>query len=139
VDARDLCPWIVQLGERDQAGIFNASGPTVPTDWGQVLASLAKLTDKPVRFRWATPEVLKETGIRLPLVRQPLSPGALTVTGHFDGRKAEGAGLRYRPLAETANATLAWWLAQTPGRRAEAKNWPTMEQEQKAIEMLGSA
>ncbi|MCY2958953.1 MAG: NAD-dependent epimerase/dehydratase family protein [Planctomycetota bacterium] len=136
VDVRDLCPWIVQLGERDQAGIYNASGPTVSASWGQVLQSLTKLSDKPVQFRWATADVLKETGIRQPLVRQAATPGAVTVNGHFDGRKAEGVGLRYRPLADTAEATLAWWRAQTPERRAKAENWPKPEQEQKALALL---
>ena len=56
-------------GHRGQSGIYNASGPTVPMTWEQVLHSLAKLTDKPVRFRWATQEALKEVGMRLPLVR----------------------------------------------------------------------
>jgi 2'-hydroxyisoflavone reductase len=139
VDVRDLCPWIVQLGERDQAGIFNASGPTVPANWGQVLQSLTKLASEPVQFRWATPEVLKETGMRQPLVRQAASPGAVTLNGRFDGRKAETVGLHYRPLADTAAATLAWWRAQTPERRANAvEGWPTPEQEQKALALLRS-
>lgn len=136
VDARDLCPWIVQLGERDQPGIYNASGPTVPAIWGEVLQSLTKLSAEPVQFRWATLDALKSTGIRLPLVRQPATPGAVTLRGHFDGRKAESAGLRYRPLDDTAEATLAWWRAQTPERHAQAQGWPTREQEQKALEML---
>jgi len=136
VDVRDLCPWIVQLGERDQAGIYNASGPNEAVTWEQVLQSLTNISDTPVKFRWATPAALKETGIRLPLVRQPATPGTVTVSGHFDGRKAEGVGLRYRPLADTTAATLAWWRAQTPERRAKAENWPTPEQEQTALEML---
>ncbi len=136
VDVRDLCPWIVQLGERDQAGIFNASGPNEAVSWEQVLQSLTQVSDTPVQFRWATPTALKETGIRLPLVRQPRTPGAVTVSGHFDGRKAESVGLRYRPLADTTAATLSWWRAQTPERRAKAENWPTPEQEAKALEML---
>lgn len=130
VDVRDLGPWIVQLGERDQSGIYNASGPTVPMTWEQVLRSLAALSDKPVQFRWATPEVLEETGARLPLVR------ALEKSVHFDGRKAEAAGLRYRPLADTARATLEWWLAQSGDERESARNWPTPDQEQKALELL---
>lgn len=139
VDVRDLCPWIVQLAERDQSGIFNASGPTEPATWEQVLQSLAKLSDKPVQFRWATPEALKATGIRLPLVRQPVNPGGVTLAGRFDGSKAEKAGLRYRPLADTALATLKWWQAQTPERRAAAENWPTSEQEQKALALMGTS
>jgi len=132
VDVRDLCPWTVQLGERDQPGIFNASGPEVPVNWKQVLQSLSGLSDKPVQIRWATPEILKETGVNLPLV--DAGPGV--VSEHFDGRKAMGVGLHYRPLADTASATLAWWRALTPEQQAEAKRWPTLEQEQKALALL---
>ena len=134
VDVRDLCPWIVQLGERNQAGIYSASGPSKPMNWGDVLQGLTPLATGPVQFRWATSEVLQETGIRLPLVRTGLMGRAPSV--HFDGSKAEGAGLVYRPLADTAAATLAWWRAQTPERRAKAEGWPTPEQERKALEML---
>ena len=47
-----------------------------------------------------------------------------------------GVGLHYRPLADTASATLAWWRALTPEQQAEAKRWPTLEQEQKALALL---
>jgi 2'-hydroxyisoflavone reductase len=134
IDVRDLCPWIVQLGERGQPGIFNAAGPTEPIDWGAVLASLASLSAQPVTFRWATPQVLQETAIRLPLVR---SGGVLLPpNAHFDGRKAAGAGLAYRPLRDTATATLDWWRKQTPERRASAEGWPTPEQERQALDRL---
>lgn len=136
IDVRDLCPWIVQLGERDQPGIYNASGPDVPASWEQVLQTLTKLADKPVQFHWATPEAAQESSIALPLVRLAAGTGAVTVSGHFDGSKAAAAGLRYRPLADTAEATLAWWRAQTPERRANAERWPTPEQEQRALALL---
>jgi hypothetical protein len=78
--------------------------------------------------------VLQQTEIRLPLVRTGLLGRAPSV--HFDGSKAERAGLAYRPLADTAAATLAWWQAQTPERRAKAEGWPSPEQLQKALELL---
>jgi len=134
IDARDLCPWIVQLGERGQAGIFNAAGPAQPVNWGAVLAALTALSTKPVTFRWATPQVLKETAIRLPLVRS--SGGTPAPSVHFDGRRAGDAGLVYRPLLDTAGATLDWWRAQTPERRASAEGWPTQEQERRALDKL---
>lgn len=130
VDVRDLCPWIVQLGERDQGGIYNASGPSVPMSWEQVLNSLTGLAEEPVRFRWATPEALESAGVRLPLVRQ--NEASL----HFDGSKAGAAGLLYRPLADTARATLEWWRALPAEERTSARNWPTTEQEQMALELL---
>jgi 2'-hydroxyisoflavone reductase len=134
IDVRELCPWIVQLGERNQPGIYNAAGPSQPMRWREVLQGLTSLATEPVQFRWATNEVLEKTGIRLPLVRTGLTGREPSV--HFDGARAERAGLVYRPLGETAAATLAWWRAQTPERRAKAEGWPSQEQLSKALGML---
>jgi len=134
VDVRDLCPWIVQLGERDQPGIFNAAGPAKATTWQEVLQGLTRLSAQPTQFRWATPAALEQSGIRLPLVNLP-DPGAF-VSLHFAGSKAQAAGLQYRPLDETADATLTWWRAQSAERRARAEGWPTPEQEETALSLV---
>jgi 2'-hydroxyisoflavone reductase len=134
VDVRDLCPWIVDLAERNQAGIFNAAGPATPAAWEQVLQELARLSSQPVQFRWATTEVMQQTGIRLPLVRPSFFKG--NEPPHFVGAAAQAAGLQYRPLADTAAATLAWWRAQPAERRAKAEGWPTPEQEKEALRLL---
>jgi 2'-hydroxyisoflavone reductase len=133
VDARDLCPWIVNLAERDQAGIFNAAGPAAPVTWEQTLRELARLAPQPVKFRWATRDVLEKTGIQLPMVR---SAGGASV--HFDSTAAQAAGLAFRPLADTAADTLEWWRAQSDERRAEATRWPTPAQEQEALNLLAA-
>ena len=72
----------------------------------------------------------------LPLVRDGLPGG--DQTPHFGSAAALHAGLRLRPLLETANATLAWWRAQTPERRAQAGDWPTPGQEQQALQLLAT-
>jgi 2'-hydroxyisoflavone reductase len=130
VDVRDLCPWIVELAERGQPGIFNAAGPATPTTWEQVLRELAKSSPNPVEFRWATREALERTGLRLPLVR------ASACSLHFGGDAAQAAGLHYRPLADTASATLAWWRSQPEERRAKADGWPSPEQEREVLRLL---
>ncbi len=132
---QDLCPWIIDLAERDQAGIYNAAGPAKPVNWQQLLQPLTKLSSIPIQFKWATPEILKQTGISLPLVRDGLLGSSQTP--HFDSAAALRAGLRFRPLLETANATLAWWRAQTAERRAQA-GWPAPEQEQQALKLLAA-
>lgn len=137
VDARDLCPWIIDLAERDLPGIFNAAGPSTPATWEQVLAELGKSAAQPPKVRWATTGVLDRAGIKLPLVRAPFFKGVDSV--HFDSAAAQAAGLRYRPLADTAAATLAWWRAEPEARRAAAKGWPTAEQEQAALKLLAGA
>jgi 2'-hydroxyisoflavone reductase len=133
VDVRDLCPWIVGLGERDVAGIFNAAGPVTPMSWEQTLAELAKLSRKPVKFHWSTVEILDELKIDLPLVLL----GGRT-SRHFDNKASLAAGLNYRPLADTAAAILEWWRAQPADRRARVEDWPTPEKERAAIERLSA-
>jgi 2'-hydroxyisoflavone reductase len=133
VDVRDLCPWIVTLAEKGVSGIFNAAGPMTPVTWEQVLATLSSLAREPVRFHWATAAVLKELEIDLPLV----SPGR--PSRHFANAASQAAGLSYRPLAETAAATLEWWRSQPESRRAGAEGWPTPDKERAAIERLSAA
>lgn len=134
VDVRDLCPWIVDLAERDQAGIYNAAGPAKPANWDGVLRELARQSTTPARFTPATADVLQQAGISLPLVRTENLSGGGSV--HFDSTAAQAAGLHYRPLADTASATLAWWRAQPAERRAKAEGWPTPEQEAQALRQL---
>jgi 2'-hydroxyisoflavone reductase len=133
VDVRDLCPWIVTLAERDQPGIYNAVGPVKPATWEQVIQELTRLAPQPVQVRWATTEVLEKTGMQLPLVRTAFFG---RTAPHFVGTAAQSTGLVYRPLADTATATLAWWRSQTAERRANAEGWPKPEQEQEALRLL---
>jgi 2'-hydroxyisoflavone reductase len=138
VDVQDLCPWIITLAEHDQTGIFNASGPTKPMNWGQLIQELIRVSGVPTQVRWATPEVMTKTGINLPLIDPDSAGGANSK--HFSGDAARAVGLSYRPLADTAQATLAWWRAQPPERLARPKRWPwpTAEQERQALQLLSS-
>lgn len=132
IDVRDLCPWIVELARGEPGGIFNATGPASPATWGQVLQELTRLAAQPTSLRWSTVEVLRQSGIELPLVRA----GS---TAHFVNTAALAAGLDLRSLADTAAAALAWWRSQTEARRAPAKGWPTASQEEAALRLLDGA
>jgi len=130
VDVRDLCPWIVDLAAADRTGVFNAAGPATPSNWQQLLQGLSGTASRPVEIRWATPEVLDRTKIELPLVQRSGN------SFHVVSDAAQAAGLRFRPLPDTAAATLAWWNSLSPERRANAERWPTREQEQEALRLL---
>ena len=136
VDVRDLCPWMVRLIERDMSGAFNAAAPPVP--WNRVLAGFRPLSERPVRFVRPPAAILEELKLDFPLVAPAVAGGHLTnERTTFDGRRALHAGLKYRPLSETGHATLEWWRAQTPERRAAAaKYWPTTEHEKAVLEHM---
>jgi len=130
VDVRDLSPWIIDLAERDRGGIFNAVGPVSRTSWSEVIDVLAKQSPAPVRVHWPTAALLEEMKIELPLVSSSRRPR------YFEGGTARAEGLRHRPLAETAVATLDWWRAQPEDRRARAEGWPTPDQERALLARL---
>ncbi len=97
VDARDLAAWIVDLLERDEGGVYNATNEGVP--WGDLLAG-ANVT-------WVTDEFLREQEVgqwmELPLWI-PDEPGIQET----DVSRAVAAGLRFRPHAETMRDTAEW-------------------------------
>jgi 2'-hydroxyisoflavone reductase len=130
VDVRDLCPWIVSLAERNVAGVFTVAGPAIPMSWQQTLNTLAIGAAPAAKFHWATAEVLKDLKIELPLVTPGRPPR------HFANEASRKAGLDYRPLPDTAKATLEWWRAQPETRRAQPEGWPSRERELQAIARL---
>ncbi|MBS0580964.1 MAG: NAD-dependent epimerase/dehydratase family protein [Proteobacteria bacterium] len=136
VDARDLCPWLITLLEEDASGIFNAAAPPVP--WDRVLEELRPLSATPVRFVRPPAAVIEELKVDFPLVSP--SPTGHELFAHprtvFDGSLAQRHGLSYRRHADSGSATLAWWRAQTPERRAAARYWPTAEQERAILARL---
>ncbi len=132
VDVRDLCPWLIHLLEQDRGGVFNAVGPESRTSWEQVLGVLATTSSSPVRIHWPTAALLEELNVELPLV-------VTRRARYFEGDAARAAGLSHRPLADTAQATLAWWRAQPPERRAKVEGWPTLEQERAVLARIAGA
>ncbi len=132
VDARDLCPWIVDLAERNEPGIFNAAGPASRVTREQTLWGLSALTDQPVRFHWPDRTLLKEMDISLPMIPAGGEPE------RFISAAAQEAGLRYRSLADTALGTRDWWRAQSEERRANPRGWLSAEQEGAAIARIAA-
>ena len=119
VDVRDLAEWIVRLGEERTAGVFNATGPEEPTSLEAVLEEIREALGTDVRFEWVSEEFARDSGLDpyqgLPLWIGEAEPeGAAFQTA--DIGRALAAGLRFRPLAETARDTLAWARGdETPG------------------------
>jgi 2'-hydroxyisoflavone reductase len=130
VDARDLCPWVITLAENDTKGIFNAAGPASAVTREGLMWGLRALTDAPVNFHWPGMQLLEELDISLPM----MNPGERSL--RFGNSASMAAGLHYRSLADTANGTLEWWLAQPEERRANSRRWPSAESEQQAIERI---
>ena len=111
VDVRDLAEWIVTLGEERTAGVFNATGPELATTLEGVLEGVRHALGSDARFEWVSEEFTRRAGLE-PYQELPLWVGAgepqWAAFQTADIRRALAAGLRFRPLGETARDTLAW-------------------------------
>ena len=130
IDARDLCHWLITLAEEDQPGIFNAAGPASPMNHEQVMSAFRAFSAGEVRLNWPTRELVDELDVSIPWF------WAGANSRHIDASASIAAGLRYRSLAESITDTYAWWRAQSADRRANARGWPTPDEERQAIARL---
>ncbi|GAA1870538.1 SDR family oxidoreductase [Myceligenerans crystallogenes] len=125
IDVRDLAAWVVDAAEQRLEGVFDAVGPPVPRS--ELLAQIAAGTGTmpqlaPVPAETLTAhDVAAWSGPRsLPLWID--DPGWSGFLAH-DPAPAHAAGLRTRPVGETARDTLRWIL-ETPDARVTGLTRP---------------
>lgn len=107
IDGRDLAAFTIQLVERQQRGIYNATGPAAPLTWGEFFAQTKQLCDANTRFTWVGDEFLEAQPLgwlQLPMWSPPAGYGL----SRCQIAKGLAAGLTFRPLAQTILDTLTW-------------------------------
>ncbi|WP_244930492.1 NAD-dependent epimerase/dehydratase family protein [Nocardioides sp. W7] len=115
IDVRDLADWIVDSCELRRTGVFDGVGPVRPL--GELLAEVAAGCDADPAWTWVPQDALEAQQVQpwsgprsVPLwLPRPAYDGMLA----HDVTPSLAAGLRLRPLADTARDTLAW-LRATP-------------------------
>ncbi|WP_309067349.1 NAD-dependent epimerase/dehydratase family protein [Microbacterium sp.] len=135
IDVRDLGSWVALLAERRTTGVFDAIGEPAPIR--DVLADVAAGCGVRPRWRWASDAQLEGVGVNpwmgprsLPLwLPRPEYDG---MTTHL-AAPAFQAGLRTRPMADTARDTLAW-LETAPDA---ALTGLTADEEREVLAALG--
>jgi 2'-hydroxyisoflavone reductase len=110
VHGRDLADWMLDMAERREAGVYNATGPKRPLTMAGLLEAIRAESGNDASLVWSDERFLLEHGVEewsdLPLW---LAPDANPKSANFlavDTRKALAAGLRFRPLAATIRETL---------------------------------
>ena len=106
IDVRDLAEWIVALCERRAGGVYNATHPGVT--WEELLHTCRNIARTDAEITWVAPEFLVEQDVG-PWMELPLwlvDPAA-EYADRVDVRRAIAAGLRFRPLDATIEATLS--------------------------------
>jgi 2'-hydroxyisoflavone reductase len=139
VDARDLAAFMVHLAETRQGGTFNTLGLRGLT-MGQVLkASIASATRAgaaPSTIRWVAWDELAANDVSmwqdLPAFI-PDVPGAPRGMLRRIGTRAEAAGFKARPIAETCRDIQVWWGTLPEKRRARLRAGLSAEKERQVL------
>jgi 2'-hydroxyisoflavone reductase len=133
IDARDLAEWILDMAESRRAGTYTAAGPDYELTMGRFLEECGTATGFGGRFVWVDERFLLDAGVapwmEVPLWTNPDGRNRFLLSMNVD--KAVAAGLRFRPVAETARDTLAWDLTRPPD--AERKAGLSRERESEVL------
>jgi nucleoside-diphosphate-sugar epimerase len=115
IDARDLALFGLDLLERERAGTFDVVTPDGALTLGRVLEACRAAVGGDARPVWVDPDFLLERGVE-PWTEMPLWTPWPDHAGfqRSDVSRALGAGLRTRPIADTAADTLRWIRAEDP-------------------------
>ena len=101
IDARDLAAWMLRMAEENRTGVYNATGPGHGLTMRGMLEGIREATGSDARFVWASEKFLLDAGVE-PWEEMPLwVPREMAGILAVDVRRAVGAGLVFRPLAET--------------------------------------
>ncbi len=133
VDVRDLAQFLVHCVENKIEGAYNAV--SMPMPWGDFLAETRDAVNPGAELTWVPADFLQEQDVQpwrdLHMWADGDSPLAGSLT--WSSKKAIAAGLTFRPVAETAADTLAWWNTLPDERRAELRAGLSAEREREVL------
>jgi 2'-hydroxyisoflavone reductase len=135
IDARDLAEWIIRMVEQETTGIFNALGPKSKLTMGELLDGIKTVTTSESRFTWVDTEFLLSQGVS-PWLDMPVwvAPrGPQQGFSMLSNKKALKNGLTFRPIPDTAKATLEWFRTQPSERQAKLRAGIAPEREKEVL------
>jgi len=132
IDARDLAEWTIRMVENRETGIYNATGPAKPLGIGDMLDRIKGALDSNAKFTWAPADFLKAQKIE-PWSDMPVWTGDESGMARTSISRALAKGLTFRPLADTARDTLAWFKSQSQDRQSHMKAGLAPEREAEVL------
>jgi 2'-hydroxyisoflavone reductase len=136
IDVRDLGEWIVTMIERRDVGVYNAVGPRDVLTIGDMLEACAGAAASDVKFTWVDASFLEAQEVApwsdMPVWIPP--SGSDAGATRIRNSRALEKGLTFRPIAETARDTLAWFRTLPPERQSKLHAGLTAEREAAVLE-----
>jgi nucleoside-diphosphate-sugar epimerase len=135
IDGRDLAEWTIRMVENNATGIYNATGPAKKLGVGEMLDTIKTAENAKANFTWADADFLENQKVApwsdMPVWVPPRGEDA--GMGQISIQRAVDKGLTFRPLAETARDTLAWFKSQPAERQAKLRAGLTPEREKEVL------
>ncbi|MFO0827159.1 MAG: NAD-dependent epimerase/dehydratase family protein [Phycisphaerales bacterium] len=116
IDVRDLGEWLVRLAADGHGGTYNALGPNGPMTFDEFLFGIRGATNANVQWVPIDEKFLLEQGVS-PWMGLPLwIPQDESGVGgtRMKNDRAMAHGLTFRPIADTARDTTAWFAKARP-------------------------
>jgi 2'-hydroxyisoflavone reductase len=133
IDARDLAAWMVECIEQKQTGTFNTTGPKNAITMHDLLDLChAGIGGSAARFVWVDTDFLAKQEVA-PWTDLPVWTGKDRGMASVSNRRAVERGLQFRPIADTARDTLAWWKTLPAERREKPKVGLTPQREAEVL------
>jgi 2'-hydroxyisoflavone reductase len=131
VDVRDLAAFAIRAVEQRLAGTLNATGPAAPLLTRDFLEA-CRAPGVDARLTWVEEKFLEEQHVS-PWSDLPVWVPRSEAFTQVSCAPAIAAGLAFRPAAETARDTLAWWRGLPEERRAKPRTGLTAAREAEVL------
>ena len=132
IDARDLAEWTIRMAENRHTGIYNATGPSKPLGIGELFDEIKGALNSNAGFTWVPANFLAQQKVEA-WSDMPVWAGDELGLARTKINRALAKGLTFRPLAETARDTLAWFKSQPQDRQSKLRAGLTPEREAEVL------
>jgi 2'-hydroxyisoflavone reductase len=135
IDVRDLGEFLVRLIEDHTTGVFNALGPEKALTIGHTLDVCKQAARSDASFTWVDAEFLEKQGVNAWSDMPAWVPSIGDTAGFakVSNARAIKAGLTFRPIADTARATLEWFRTLPADRRSKLRAGLAQDREAKVL------
>ena len=132
IDARDLAEWTIRMVENRETGTYNATGPAKSLGIGGMLDGIKRALNANAKFTWVPADFLKQQKVEA-WSDMPVWTGEESGMARASISRALAKGLTFRPLADTARDTLAWFQSQPQDRQSKMKAGLSPEREAEVL------